>query len=679
MQIKYSFLYSLLFLFLLACGEDDKQNPSTGTLQLSNIKVGSKTLNLTDFNQNKDIAVNQSIHANFSAPIDVRTGNAITLSTAEGPIQFDVDFTNENKTLSITPEEDLPFNTTITLNMSDDLAGANKETFTGAEVQFTTVQGSFEVSAVVIDGQTATASNRIKDVDRSPAIEITFPIAINPATVTNTSVQLLGNGTPPTLNFSFSEGNKKVTITPAVALRHLSRYYVYLSTAIQGADEEIFPSYLKTFYTEVDHTPKMPLLPNDEDNDNDNTNDLLSVVQKQTFKYFYDFAHPASGMARERNSSGNTVTSGGSGFGIMSLIVGMERNFITQQQGLDHMNKIVTFLEGADRFHGAWSHWINGDTKKAIAFSPNDNGGDLVETAFLVEGLLTFRQYLTTNSITDGYNLVNRINTLWQGVDWEWYRKEANENVLYWHWSPDKAWTMNMQISGWNEALIIYTLAAASPTHTIPLEVYTNGWARNGGIQNGNIYEGIQLPLGSAYGGPLFFTHYSFVGMSPKGLTQSDAVHLSDQYANYWTQNVNHSLINYRYCVRNPRNFVGYSDECWGLTASDNHQGYSAHSPTNDLGVITPTAALSSFPYTPTESMKALKFFYYTMGDRLWGNYGFYDAFNVTENWYADSYLAIDQGPIVVMIENYRTGLLWNLYMSAPEVQAGLTKLGFAY
>ena len=212
-------------------------------------------------------------------------------------------------------------------------------------------------------------------------------------------------------------------------------------------------------------------------------------------------------------------------------------------------------------------------------------------------------------------------------------------------------------------------LAAASPTHSIPKTVYDAGWASNGGMQNGNTYEGIQLQLGSAYGGPLFFTHYSFLGFDPRNLSHA--------YANYFTQNTNHSLINYSYCIRNPKNFVGYSDACWGLTASDNHQGYSAHSPTNDLGVITPTAALSSFPYTPEESMKALKFFYYTMGDRLWGTYGFYDAFNPTENWYASSYLAIDQGPIIIMIENYRTGLLWDLFMSAPEVETAMTTLGF--
>lgn len=671
--IILSLFIGVLFSVLLSACSTDEEDPKEN-LQLFSVKIADKMLNLSDFTENTGVAFDEPILINFSAPINENSASeAIALERGESLIETTITLINDGKTISVQPEENLAYNTTYTLTIDNSLKGANKEIFSGISLQFKTAAGELTLSSVKIGETIASPTNRIKDIDLMPTIELTFQKPVNVSTVTSATIGLLGHAVIPGLSITFSEENKKVTLTATTSLEHLSRYLLYLSPEIEGDGGEVFTGYAKNFYTEVDHTPKMPLLPNDEDNDNDNTNDLLSVVQKQTFKYFYDFAHPTSGMARERNTSGNTVTSGGSGFGIMALIVGMERNFITQQQGLDHMNKIVTFLEGADRFNGAWSHWINGSTGKVIPFSTNDNGGDLVETAFLVEGLITFRQYLTVESIPDTYDLVNRINTLWQGVDWEWYRKEANENVLYWHWSPDKAWAMNHQIKGWNECMITYVLAASAPNpaYTIPPIVYESGWASSGGIRNGNSYEGITLPLGGPWGGPLFFTHYSFVGMNPTNLL--------DQYANYWTQNVNHSLINYRYCVRNPKNFVGYSEECWGLTASDNHVGYNAHSPTNDLGVITPTAALSSFPYTPTESMKALKFFYYTMGDRLWGDYGFYDAFNVTESWYASSYLAIDQGPIVVMIENYRTGLLWNLFMSAPEIQAGLDKLGFTY
>jgi hypothetical protein len=264
-------------------------------------------------------------------------------------------------------------------------------------------------------------------------------------------------------------------------------------------------------------------------------------------------------------------------------------------------------------------------------------------------------------------NLIARINTLWEGVEWDWYRKN-NENVLYWHWSPNYNWDMNFPMYGYFEQQITYFLAAASPTHSIPKIVYTNGFTRNGAIVRNDTFYGIPLKLGGLF--PLFWAHYSYLGLDP---------HFTDDYADYWVQNVNASRINQAYCIANPKKYIGYSEAGWGLTSSDNQSGYDAHSPANDKGVITPTAALSSFPYTPVESMKALKFFYYNLGNKLWGPYGFYDSFNLTNGWYTNSYLAIDQGPIIIMIENHRTGLLWDLFMSAPEVKAATTKLNFTY
>jgi hypothetical protein len=329
---------------------------------------------------------------------------------------------------------------------------------------------------------------------------------------------------------------------------------------------------------------------------------------------------------------------------------------------------MVSFLKNtAQRFHGAYPHWLNGATGVVIPFSAKDNGADLVETSYLIQGLLCARQYFNSADPAE-VALRGDINTISNSVEWNWFRK-ANENVLYWHWSPNFGWDMNVQIRGWNECLITYVLAASSPTFSIPKTVYDNGWAGNGGMRTNNIHYGYQLPLGPNLGGPLFFEHYSFLGINPFGLT--------DQYANYQTQVVNHTKINYEYCKANPKGWYGYSDQSWGLTASDIPNGYSASSPTNDLGVIAPTAALSSFPYTPAESMKALKFFYYKLGDKLWGPYGPKDAFKLSDPWFADSYLAIDQGPITVMIENYRSGLLWNLFMGCPEVKTGMVGLGF--
>ena len=501
-----------------------------------------------------------------------------------------------------------------------------------------------------------TLANSIADIPCDKVLaEITFSEALNPSTVNTQNFKIAdaaGNIIPAAVTL---KENRKVVISISNKLRDLTKYILTVSTGIAGVNGSTLSERSLTFYTAIDETPDSPMLTDDE---------LLTRVQKQTFRYFWDLAEPSSGMARERNTSGNVVTSGGSGFGIMAIIVGIERGFITRQEGIQRINKIVTFLENADRFHGAWSHWINGSNGTAIPFSTKDDGGDLVETSFLVQGLITCRQYLQAAD-TSGNNLINRINTLWEDVEWDWYRKN-NEEVLYWHWSPNYNWDMNFPMYGYFEEQITYFLAAASPTHSIPKSVYTNGYGRNGAIKTGGTHYGYTLPLGTP--SPLFWVHYSYTGMNP---------HFSDEFANYWQQNVNATLINHAYCIANPKKYIGYSDACWGLTSSDNSTGYDAHSPANDKGVITPTAALSSFPYTPEESMKALKFFYYTVGDRLWGEYGFYDAFNLTEGWTADSYLAIDQGPIIIMIENYRSGLLWNLFESAPEVQAARTKLGF--
>ena len=396
---------------------------------------------------------------------------------------------------------------------------------------------------------------------------------------------------------------------------------------------------------------------------------LMEMVQRYTFRYFREFQHPVSGMARERNTTLNTVTTGGTGFGIMAWIVAVERGWVSRTEGIDYLLKVLSFLQIADRFGGVFPHWMNGNTGRVQPFSQYDNGGDLVETSFLMQGLLTARQYFNGSSAEETA-IRQQITDLWKAVNWQFYRKN-NENVLYWHYSPNYTWRMNFQLRGYNEALITYLLAVASPTNAIPASLYHQGWASSNNYRNGQTYYGNTLQVGPAAGGPLFFAHYSFLGFDPR--------RKKDAYANYWHHNVAQSLINWNYCKENPLNKTGYSAENWGLTASDNPTGYLAHAPLEqtDNGTITPTAALSSMPYTPTQSMAALKYFYRTQGDKLWGKYGFYDAFNISQNWYATSYLAIDQGPIVGMIENHRTGLLWRLFMSNPEIKPALDAIGF--
>lgn len=410
----------------------------------------------------------------------------------------------------------------------------------------------------------------------------------------------------------------------------------------------------------------------------DNDDDFLDYIEKVHFNYMWEGAEANSGLACERihldgvypQNDKTVVTIGGSGFGVAGLIVGMERGFITRAEGVARLHKIVDFLTRADRFHGVWPHWLEGTTGKVKPFGKKDNGGDLVESCFLMESLLCVRQYVKDGNKSEK-ELAAKIDKLWKEMDFEWYRR-GGQNVLYWHWSPEYEWDMNFPLEGYNECLITYILGAASPTHSIPAECYHEGWARKGTFTTDAKPYGYALELNHNYaeqkGGPLFWAHYSYIGLDPRGL--------KDRYANYWNVVANHAKSDYAYCVENPKNFKGYGENCWGLTASYSTVGYTAHCPSNDIGVITPTAALSSFPYTPEESMRALKYFY-SKGNWIWGKYGFYDAFSEQDNWTVPHYLAIDQCTIAPMIENYRSGLLWKLFMSCPEVQKGLKKLGF--
>jgi hypothetical protein len=400
---------------------------------------------------------------------------------------------------------------------------------------------------------------------------------------------------------------------------------------------------------------------------------LLEIVQRQTFRYFWEGAHPLSGLAFDRRTSRkrakdtDPITIGGSGFGVMALLVAAERGWVTRAAALERLGRMLDLLLHARCYHGAFPHFMNGSTGEAIPFGRKDDGGDLVETSLLMMGLLCARAYFDRAAPAEAAAR-SRISELWNDVEWSWFTQ--GREVLYWHWSPYNGWAMDHQIRGWNECIITYVRAAASPRYPIDPKVYHDGFANGGEFRNRKSWYGIELPLGMAYGGPLFFAHYSFCGLDPRGLT--------DRYANYWAQNVHHVQINRAHCIANPGKFEGYGESCWGVTASDDPKGYSAHAPDNDNGTISPTAGLASLPYAPAEVMALLRYFLTRHGKRLWREFGFIDAFCESQKWYADTFLAIDQGPIIVMIENHRTGLLWKLFMAVPEVKAGLRRLGFS-
>jgi exo beta-1,2-glucooligosaccharide sophorohydrolase (non-reducing end) len=416
--------------------------------------------------------------------------------------------------------------------------------------------------------------------------------------------------------------------------------------------------------------------------------ELLSMLEEECFRYYWEQgSHPVSGMALESlPGDGRIVATGASGFGIMAIVVGMERGFITRAEGVERLERITSFLEKAQRYHGVWPHFMDGATGRSVpVFGMFDDGGDLVETAYLLEGLLTARQYLS-DEVAREREVRAGITRLWQTVEWDWYAHQPGTDALIWHWSPQWSWRLDHRLTGFNETMIAYLLGMASPTHTIPADDYYTGWASQSpaaaryriewsgtsdGDQydNGHTYEGIKLAVGVGDGGPLFFTQYSFMGPDPH--------QIRDRYTDYFDNNRDIALIDYRYCQQNPGQYKGYGPGSWGLTASLDPFGYSAHAPnpSADNGTIAPTGALGSFPYTPSESMAALKYFYRTLGDRLWGVYGPTDAFNLSHNWFSPMYLGLDQASMVVMVENQRTGLIWKTFMSNPEIGPMLRRI----
>lgn len=647
-------LFFLIIFF--SCQEETVEQP---ILQVTKVMAGSLVLS-QDYDQNSGIETNESITIYFSSAVDqVNLEESIQIKEKESgqSVNFNLNFFSENKEVRIQVIGLMKPGTTYVLEIEEGLNGAMEGLFLGYSVNYTTQSAASSLVDFEIQGAEWIGNRRWANEAVSFSLKLTFS---KPTALTLEHLELTQDGVAKELLLEAGDDDASWFVKSADKLKDFKKHTFTIKDLAQAAEPKVLEAFTLEFYTGKSEENKFPALDDAA---------LLTLIQEQTFKYFWDFAHPSSGMIRERNTSGDLVTTGGTGFGMMALIVGIERGFISRSEGVERWRKVVDFLSKADRFHGAWPHWLDGNTGKVIPFSPKDDGGDLVETALLAQGLLTVKEYLDPNNPKEN-EMIGQINKLWEEVEWEWYTR-GGQNKLFWHWSPNHAWDMNLPVTGYNEALIVYVLAAASPTHAIDPEVYHQGWARSGAMVNGNTYFDQVLPLGPEMGGPLFYSHYSFLGLDPRSL--------QDQYANYWDQNVSHSKIHRAYAVQNSLGFVGYSAEMWGLTASDNQAGYGAHSPTNDIGVVTPTAALSAMPYTPEASMEALKFYYYSLGDKLWGEYGFYDAFNLTDDWFADSYLAIDQGPIIIMIENHRSGLLWNQFMKNEQVKAGLDKLGFTY
>ena len=476
----YLILLLLIIGGLISCQEEQKPD-ELGLLQLKSIRIG--TIDLTEGELTEDAPFDKGLVIEFADPLDRNSAEEnISISTDEGNVALNFSYLNEDKSISALPENDFQNNTVYTVSIAPILSVNNKE-FPGGIYQFKTQQGELELLSAEVDGISLQNNNRIDNISLNPEIILGFDQTLKPETNYDDFISLINKGARLPLSFNLSDDQKTLQIQSLEEARDLVKYDFRISENFISEDQFEFQGFSKSFYTQLDSTYKF-----DEISDEV----LLTKIQEQTFQYFWDFAHPNSGLARERNTSGDLVTIGGSGFGLMAIIVGIERGFITRQEGIDRFEKIVNFLADADRFHGVWPHWMNGNSGNTIPFSDLDDGADLVETAFMIQGLLAVRQYLDESNAQE-LAIIYQITTIWEEVEWDWFTK-GGEDVLYWHWSPENEWAMNLPIRGWNESLIIYVLAASSPTHPIEKSVYDAGWARNGGIVNGSSTNGIEIP-----------------------------------------------------------------------------------------------------------------------------------------------------------------------------------------
>ena len=499
-----------------------------------------------------------------------------------------------------------------------------------------------------------------------PVFRITFSDPVDKSTVANAisfvNKTFTKNDIPQPVKISYENKDSVVVIQPSSSLGYLQCYELKISKTLKsynGGNLDI--ELTQNIQTAINPTDKFKRITDEA---------LLDTIQKATFRYFWLYSNETSGLVPDRNTANkNYCAIGATGFGIMTVPAAIERKFISREQGLARVQKIVNFLKGTiSQFKGVFPHYVNGTTGAVIADGQLD-GYDVVETSFLLMGLLTARQYFDSNLAAE-VQLRNDITAIYQNVDWQYFTN--GQNALFWSWNPTGGW--GIKLRGWNETLISYILAASSSTHSIDKTVYEQGFAAAGAIKDGRTYYEYTLPLGSAgdSGGSLYLSQFSFLGIDPRGL--------NDTYANYETQTKNHALINHAYCKANPLNYYAYSDSCWGLTAGATKDGYKQMQPTNDLGYILPSASVASLPYAPEESMKAIKYFYYKLGDIVWTEYGFTDSFSLSNYpyWVSLEVFGYDQMNMFVAIENYRSGLIWKLFTGSPEVKTGMKKLGFS-
>ncbi len=402
------------------------------------------------------------------------------------------------------------------------------------------------------------------------------------------------------------------------------------------------------------------------------TEALLDTVQHAGVMYFWNEANPANGMVKDRDTGGSVSSIAATGFGLSALCIGVDHGWLdraaVRSRVLTTLNTFWTgpqgtAVNGMIGYKGLYYHWLDMNT----ATRTWDAELSTIDTALLMAGIIDARHYFT-GSDPEEVQIRALADSIYLRCNWEFMRNFSNGIKMGWKPGGGGFGGFGPWV-GYNEAMILYILALGSPTHPIPASQWTT-WTSTYSWQTRYGYTNINFP-------PLFGHQYSHCWVDFRGLQD---VFTFSKGITYFENSRRATLAQRAYCIANPSNWVAYSDSLWGLTASDDPFGYAAHGappPWSENGTITPTAGISSLPFAPEVVVPLMHNLWDNWRGTLWGPYGFTDAFNPTQSWVGQDVLGIDQGPIVMMIENYRNEAVWRRISQNEWIANGLTRAGF--
>jgi hypothetical protein len=419
----------------------------------------------------------------------------------------------------------------------------------------------------------------------------------------------------------------------------------------------------------------------------------LDDLKRRTFNYFWVEADPVTGLIEDRVPNRQFSSIAATGFGLSAYIIGVENGYVSRAEAAEKVLRLLRFLWNAPQdsamsgiagYKGYYYHFLDmrtGHRYKDVELST-------IDTGLLMAGILSVMEYFNGDEVVEE-EIRSLADALFLRVEWDFFLNGTP--ALSMGWFPDRGF-LDAEWVGYNEAMVMLVMALGSPTHPIP-EICWEKWTATydwGGYYG---YEHVNF-------GPLFGHHYSHMYLDFRGIYDD---YMMEKGIDYFENSRRATYGNRAYCLDNPLGFKDYSDTIWGLTACDGpgylekmidgrmvtFEGYSARGAAlvhaRDDGTLAPTAAGGSIPFAPEICLPALRAMYNRYGDKLYGEYGFLDSFNPTftfgqgneEGWFDVDYLGIDQGAILIMLENYQSGLIWDLMKKNKYIRTGLGNAGF--